>query len=125
MARRSESDLIEFTEETDGTRDTLRHRHLFCPVQCLSLLLGCSLPCFKRITTCFNPAANPFSSMNRQRWNISGCLLYDTLFSQVLWNTCVVGLSVVVINAHHRRSRRLQSGALERALGRELGSAFS
>ena len=52
---------------------------------------------FKRDHDLFNPAANPFLFNEPATLEHLRMLLYDTLFLKYLWNTCVVGMSVVVI----------------------------
>jgi len=52
---------------------------------------------FKRDHDLFNPTANPFLFNEPATLEHLRMLLYDTLFLKYLWNTCVVGMSVVVI----------------------------
>jgi multiple sugar transport system permease protein len=52
---------------------------------------------FKRDHDLFNPSANPFLFNEPATLEHLRMLLYDTLFLKYLWNTCVVGMSVVVI----------------------------
>jgi multiple sugar transport system permease protein len=52
---------------------------------------------FKRDHDLFNPAANPFLFNEPATLEHLRMLIYDTLFLKYLWNTCVVGLAVVVI----------------------------
>ena len=52
---------------------------------------------FKRDHDLFNPSANPFLFNEPPTLEHLRMLLYDTLFLKYLWNTCVVGMSVVVI----------------------------
>ena len=52
---------------------------------------------FKTDHDLFNPAANPFLFNEPATLEHLRMLLYDTLFLKYLWNTCVVGMSVVVI----------------------------
>jgi multiple sugar transport system permease protein len=52
---------------------------------------------FKRDHDLFNPAANPFLFNEPATLEHLRMLIYDTLFLKYLWNTCVVGMSVVGI----------------------------
>ena len=52
---------------------------------------------FKRDHDLFNPSANPFLFNEPATLEHLRMLLYDTLFLKYLWNTCVVGMSVVGI----------------------------
>ena len=52
---------------------------------------------FKTDHDLFNPSANPFLFNEPATLEHLRMLLYDTLFLKYLWNTCVVGMSVVVI----------------------------
>jgi len=52
---------------------------------------------FKRDHDLFNPSANPSLFNEPPTLEHLRMLLYDTLFLKYLWNTCVVGMSVVVI----------------------------
>ena len=52
---------------------------------------------FKRDHDLFNPTANPFLFNEPATLEHLRMLLYDTLFLKYLWNTCVVGMSVVGI----------------------------
>jgi len=52
---------------------------------------------FKRDHDLFNPTANPFLFNEPPTLDHLHVLLYDTHFLKYLWNTCVVGMSVVGI----------------------------
>jgi multiple sugar transport system permease protein len=52
---------------------------------------------FKRDHDLFNPAANPFLFNEPPTLDHLHVLLYDTHFLKYLWNTCIVGMSVVGI----------------------------
>jgi multiple sugar transport system permease protein len=52
---------------------------------------------FKRDHDLFNPTANPFLFNEPPTLDHLHVLLYDTHFLKYLWNTCIVGMSVVGI----------------------------